>query len=212
MANILNFRAIFPRFGSSRKQKHQLLEVETLSFRVLMDCSNQQNLKNLQKVISLSVHKRNILVIIDKTVLLTRNFSKALVILAWFFLLFLLLFLLIVYISINHSIFKFFEVSIFASLLYKYMKIWYLHGQYIINGLVTNEISYKNFDLHHMSKLAADFQKKNKMFIYSLKYPNEESGKILKNEAAEPHLEPGQISMMERFCENTTAKSFIIDV
>ena len=86
MANILNFRAIFPRFGSSRKQKHHHLEVETLSFRVLMDCSNQQNLKNLQKVISLSVHKRNILVIIDKTVLLTRNFSKALVILAWFFL------------------------------------------------------------------------------------------------------------------------------
>ena len=177
-----------------------------------MDCSNQQNLKKLKEAISLSVHKRNILVIIDKTVLLTRNFSKALVILAWFFLLFFLLFLLIVYISINHSIFKFFEVSIFASLLYKYMKIWYLHGQYIINGLVTNEISYKNFDLHHLSKLAADFQKKNKMFIYSLKHPNEESGKILKNEAAEPHLEPGQISMMERFCENTTAKSFIIDV
>ena len=50
------------------------------------------------------------------------------------------------------------------------------------------------------------------MFIYSLKYPNEESGKIFKNEAAEPHLEPGQIPMMERFCENTTAKSFIIDV
>ena len=80
MANILNFRAIFPRFGSSRKQKHQLLEAETLSFRVLMDCSNQQNLKNLQKVISLSVHKRNILVIIDKTVSLTKNFAKALVI------------------------------------------------------------------------------------------------------------------------------------
>ena len=35
---------------------------------------------------------------------------------------------------------------------------------------------------------------------------------MLKNEAAKPYLEPCQISMMERFCENTTAKSFIIDV
>ena len=46
-----------------------------------------------------------------------------------------------------------------------------------------------------MSKLAADFQKKNKMFIHSLKYPNKENGKILKNEAAEMYLEPCQISM-----------------
>ena len=46
-----------------------------------------------------------------------------------------------------------------------------------------------------MSKLAADFQKKNKMFIHSLKYPNKENGKILKNEAAELYLEPCQISM-----------------
>ena len=50
------------------------------------------------------------------------------------------------------------------------------------------------------------------MLIYSLKYQNKESGKILKNEAAEPYLEPCQISMMERFRENTTAKSLIIDV
>ena len=50
------------------------------------------------------------------------------------------------------------------------------------------------------------------MLIYSLKYQNKESGKILKNEAAEPYLEPCQISMMERFCENATAKSYIIDV
>ena len=63
-----------------------------------------------------------------------------------------------------------------------------------------------------MSKVAAHFQKKNKIFIYLFKYSNEESGKILKSEAAEPHLEPCQISMMERFCENTTAKSSIIDV
>ena len=50
------------------------------------------------------------------------------------------------------------------------------------------------------------------MFIYSFNQPNKESGKILKNEAPEPYLELCQISMMERFCENTTAISFIIDV
>ena len=49
------------------------------------------------------------------------------------------------------------------------------------------------------------------MSVYSIKYQNKESGKIFKNEAAEPYLEPCQISMLERFCENTTAKSFIID-
>ena len=113
MANILNFRAIFHRFGSSRKQKQQPLEAETLNFRVLMDCSNQQNLKKLKEAISLSVHKRNILVIIDKIVSLTRNFSKALVILAWFLLLFLLLFLLIVYISLA------FHLEVFQSELFR---------------------------------------------------------------------------------------------
>ena len=76
------------------------------------------------------------------------------------------------------------------------MKIWYFHGQYKANGLGTNKISYV-FNLRHVSKVAAHFQKKNKMFIYSFKYPNEESGKI---------------SMMEHICENTTAKTFIIDV
>ena len=92
------------------------------------------------------------------------------------------------------------------------MNIWFYHGQYKANSLGTNEISYNIFDLRHMSKVAADFQKKNKMFIYSFKQPNKENGKILKNEAAESCLEPCQISMMERFCENTTAKNFIIDV
>ena len=48
------------------------------------------------------------------------------------------------------------------------MRIWYFHGQYITNGLGTNEISYNIFDLRHMSKLAADFQKKNKnVYIFT---------------------------------------------
>ena len=34
----------------------------------------------------------------------------------------------------------------------------------------------------------------------------------MKNEAPEPYLEACQMSMMERLCENTTAKSFIINV
>ena len=49
------------------------------------------------------------------------------------------------------------------------------------------------FDLCHVSKVAAHFQKKNKMFVYSFKYPN--NGKILKNEAAEPYLEPCYLNL-----------------
>ena len=44
------------------------------------------------------------------------------------------------------------------------------------------KISYNIFDLPHVSKVAAHFQKKNKMLIYLFKYPNEESGKKLKND------------------------------
>ena len=70
------------------------------------------------------------------------------------------------------------------------MNIWYIHGQYKASGLETSKISCNIFYLHHMGKVAAHFQKKIKIFKYSFKYPNEESGKILKNEAAEPYLEP----------------------
>ena len=90
------------------------------------------------------------------------------------------------------------------------MKIWYFHGQYKTNVLGTNEISYI-FDSCRMSKVGAHFQRK-KMFIYSFKYPSKEIEKILKSEAAEPYLDPCQISMMEYFCENTTTKSFVIYV
>ena len=69
------------------------------------------------------------------------------------------------------------------------MKIWYFHGQYKASGLGNNETSYNFFNLRHVSKVAAHFQKKNKMFIHLFKYPNEESGKIFKNEAAQPYLE-----------------------
>ena len=92
------------------------------------------------------------------------------------------------------------------------MKVWYFHGQYKINILGTNKISDNIFYLRHVSKVAVHFQKKNKIFIYSFKYPNDEGGKLLKNETAEPYLQAWQISIMERFCKNTTSISFIIDV
>ena len=63
-------------------------------------------------------------------------------------------------------------------------------------------MSQNIFDLRHMSKVAAQFQKKNKMFVYSFKYLNKESAK---NEAAKPHSEPYQIYTIERFCENTNS-------
>ena len=39
--------------------------------------------------------------------------------------------------------------------------------------------------------------------VYSLKYPNKESGKIFKNKAAEPYFKACLISLMEHFFENT---------
>ena len=145
------------------------------------------------------------------------------VILAWLLLLFWQLFLLIIYISLAF-LSKFFKVGFLASLSNKYIKTWYFHDQYKTNGLGTNEISYI-FDLRHMSILsvenlrhmsytfiAAYFHWKTQCSYIRSSIQGKRLKKILKNEAAEPYLEPCQISMMERFCENTTAKSFIIDV
>ena len=101
MANILNCCAIFHRFGSSRMQKQQLLEAEILNFKLQSIDGLFESIK-FEKVKGSNIAKcaqKKILFIINKIVPFTRNFSKALVILAWFLLLFLLLFLLIVYIS-----------------------------------------------------------------------------------------------------------------
>ena len=78
------------------------------------------------------------------------------------------------------------------------MKIWYFYGQYITNGLGTYEISCNIFDLRHMSLTISCrlLEEKQNAHIHS---SITESGKILKNEAAEPHLEPCQISIMGRF-------------
>ena len=53
----------FHKVGRTRKLKQKPLEAEALNFRVLMDCLNQQNLKKLKEAISISMYKRNILVI-----------------------------------------------------------------------------------------------------------------------------------------------------
>ena len=63
MSNILNCRAIFYKFGDSRKQKQKPLKAEALNFRVLMDCLNEENLRKLKRAISLNRYQRNILVI-----------------------------------------------------------------------------------------------------------------------------------------------------
>ena len=67
-----------------------------------------------------------------------------------------------------------------------------------------------------MSKLVADFQKKNKnVYIFTQVSKERKWKKKIKNEAAELYLDPCQISlmfMMECFCENTKAKSFIIEM
>ena len=52
----------FKKFENNRKQKS--LETESVNVRVLMDCLNQDKLNKLKEAISLSVFKRNILVII----------------------------------------------------------------------------------------------------------------------------------------------------
>ena len=46
------------------------------------------------------------------------------------------------------------------------MKIWYFHGQYKGNSLRINEISYNVFNLHHMNKVAAHFQKKKNTHVF----------------------------------------------
>ena len=109
----------FYKFGNIRKQKQKPLEPETFGTRSL----NLQSIDGLlesrkfEKVegstIVKFVKKKYFSYIIDKIVSLRRNFSKALVILSWFLLLFLLLLLLKVYISLS------FYLEVFQSELYR---------------------------------------------------------------------------------------------
>ena len=99
-----------------------------------------------------------------------------------------------------YSILKFFKVSIFESLSYKYMKTWCFHGQCKASGLGTNKISYNIFDYAKWAKQLHVFRRKTKsLYIHSI-IQTKKKEKYLKNEAAESYLEPCQISITERFC------------
>ena len=173
MANILNCRTILSQIWKQQKAEPEAFGSRSLKVQIIDGFFESRKFEKVKgSNIVKCVQKKYFSYIIDKILSLRRNFSKALVILVQFLLLFLILFLLIVYIIIL----KFSKVSFFASLLHRYMKSWYFHGPYKANSLGTNEISYNVFDLRHMSKVAAHFQKKNKMLIF--KQPNKESGKL----------------------------------
>ena len=56
----------FYKFGSSRNQKQKPLEKEALKFKILMDCSNQENFKR-NNIVS-CVQRKYFSYIIDKIV------------------------------------------------------------------------------------------------------------------------------------------------
>ena len=70
MANILNCLAIY-------FTKQQKADPEALNFRVLMDCSNQENLEKLKEAIQLSVYKRNILLYNKQNCFAEKKFFKS---------------------------------------------------------------------------------------------------------------------------------------
>ena len=81
-----------------------------------------------------------------------------------------------------------------------------------IKHMVWEPMKYLTFLISSHEYSSCALSEENRMLVYSFKYPSKEIYKILKNETAEPYLDPSQIPMMEHFCENTTAKSFVIDV
>ena len=77
-----------------------------------------------------------------------------------------------------------------------------------IKQIVWEPIKYLVFLIYVMrAKQLHTFRIITKCSYRSFKYPNEESGKIFKTQAAEPYTEPCQIYLMEHFCENTTTKT-----
>ena len=119
------------------KRRRRSLKLQSIS--ILFESRKFEKVKGSNKV--KCVQKKYFNYIIDKIISLRRNFSKALVILSWFLLLLLSFFLLVVHISFAFH-FELFKVSFFATLLFKYMKIWYFHGQYNIKQMVWEKIKY----------------------------------------------------------------------
>ena len=122
MANILNSRAFFFLLFTIL----EAIESRSKSLwkqKPWMDCLNQENSNKLMKTISLSEYKRNILAILYiKLFRLKEIFQKLWLSCPGFYYCFCCYFYSYS-ISALHSILKFFKVSFFASLSYKYMKI-----------------------------------------------------------------------------------------
>ena len=94
----------FYKFGNIKKQKQKPLKTEAfgsrnLKFQSIDGLLESRKSEVIGSAIVKCVQKKYFSYIIGKFVSLGRNFSKALVIMSWFLLLFLLLFLLIAYIS-----------------------------------------------------------------------------------------------------------------
>ena len=130
----------FYKFGNIKKQKQKPLKTEAfgsrnLKFQSIDGLLESRKSEVIGSTIVKCVQKKYFSYIIGKFVSLGRNFSKALVIMSWFLLLFLLLFLLIVYISFA------FHLVIFQSELnrtsivwiYKYLVIpWYFNIEQVV--------------------------------------------------------------------------------
>ena len=77
MANILNCHTPFLQIWKQRAEPEAFV-VEAVNFRVLNDCSNQENLKKSKEGILLNVHRRNILVIQQIKLFRLENFFQKL--------------------------------------------------------------------------------------------------------------------------------------
>ena len=131
--------------------------------------------------------------------MLRRNFSEALVILYWFFLLFLLIWyitLALHYEVFQRELFSISIVQIYKNLIFS----WSVRSKCF--GNQWNIIKYFWFKSSEQSSCTLSEEQQNFLNIHA-SIQSKKVKKIFKNEAAEPYLEPCQISMMERFCQDT---------
>ena len=113
MANTLNCRAVFSQIWNQQKAEAEAFRIRSLERHSIDGLSQSKNVGKIKgNNIVKCIQKKYFSYIIDKIASLTRNSSKALVILAWFLLLFLLLFLLMVSISLAFHL-KVFQGELF---------------------------------------------------------------------------------------------------
>ena len=110
MANILNWRAIFLQIWKQYKAEAEAFGTKSLKLQCIDGLFESRKFEKVKgSNIVKCVQNKYFSYIIDKIVSLRRNFSKALVILSGFLLLFFLSFSLIVYISLE------FHLEVFQS-------------------------------------------------------------------------------------------------